>query len=145
MSIDFEGLISEVSRCCLGESECGECQKEGCFIGYCKKSLTTSLKQQNEFIDEGMSKLPYNDTKIYDDETMIDVIGYLLNQCKNCNLYHDEECIINIVRSALEIVLLGDVQEYKGSALVYLSDIKAINEELANKIFQAFQRRKKAS
>lgn len=145
MNINFENLITEVSKCCLGEEECGTCQKEACLIGYCKKSLTTSLKQQSEFIEGGMKSFPYNDTKLYDDEMATDAIGFLLNQCKNCNLYHDEECIINIVRSALEIILLGDIQEYKGSALFYLSDIKNVNEEVASKIHEAFQRKKKNS
>jgi hypothetical protein len=144
MGIDFEGLIREISKSCLGEDQCGECKKEDCLVGYCKKSLTTALKQQDHFIDQGMSFMPYGDTKLYDEEHAIDSIGYLLNQCKGCNLYHDEDCIINIVRSALEIILLGDVQDYKGSSLLYLNDIKNVNEQKAKKIYEAFQRSKKA-
>lgn len=143
-TINFEGLMKEISKCCLGEEQCGSCQREDCLIGYCKKGLISSLKEQSEFIDDGMEGIPYNDTKMYDDEVMVEAIGFLLNQCKNCNLYHDEECIINIVRSALEIILLGDSQEYKGSTLFYLGDIKNVNAEMADKIFQAFQRRKDA-
>ncbi|ADL08803.1 conserved hypothetical protein [Thermosediminibacter oceani DSM 16646] len=142
MGVDIEGLINEVSKCCLGESVCGKCDRENCLIGYCKKMLTTSLKQRSEFIDGGIDNLPYYDTKIYDDVVITDAIGYLLNQCRNCNLYHDENCIINIVRSALEIILLGDAQEYKGSVLIYLNDIKKVNEKVADKIFEAFNRRK---
>lgn len=138
-TIDFEGLISEVGKCCLGESACVVCQKEDCFIGYCKRVLTTSLKQSSDFIEGGMQELPYNDTKIYDNEPIIEAIGFLLNQCRNCNLYHDEECIINIVRSALEIILLGENQEYKGSTLLYLNDIKTVKSEMAGRIFAAFQ------
>ncbi|AKL94193.1 hypothetical protein CACET_c06830 [Clostridium aceticum] len=145
ITINFEHLIKEVTKCCLGEEQCSSCEKDTCLIGYCKKSLTTSLKQHNEFIDGGMEEIPYNDTKIYDDEMIVDTIGFLLNQCKNCNLYHDEECIINIVRSALEIILLGEAQDYKGSTLFYLGDIKNVNEEIADKIFQAFQCKKSAS
>ncbi|AOY76123.1 hypothetical protein [Clostridium formicaceticum] len=145
MDINFESLVKEIAKCCLGEEQCGTCEKESCLIGYCKRSLTTSLKQQSEFIDGGMEEIPYNDTKIYDDEMIVETIGFLLNQCKNCNLYHDEECIINIVRSALEIILLGEAQDYKGSTLFYLGDIKAVNEGVADRIFQAFQSKKNAS
>lgn len=88
--------------------------------------------------------MPYYDTKFYDDADITDVIGYLLNQCRNCNLYHDENCIINIIRSALEIILLGDAQEYKGSVFVYLNDIKKVNEKVAEKIYEAYYRRKNA-
>ncbi|MCG0276692.1 MAG: hypothetical protein L5655_11175 [Thermosediminibacteraceae bacterium] len=91
-----------------------------------------------------MDNLPYYDTKFYDDADITDVIGYLLNQCRNCNLYHDENCIINIIRSALEIILLGDAQEYKGSVFVYLNDIKKVNEKVAEKIYEAYYRRKNA-
>lgn len=142
MLVNIDGLINEVSKCCLGERECGKCDTENCLIGYCKKILTLSLKQKNEFIDGGIDNLPYYDTKYYDEVYITDAIGYLLNQCRNCNLYHDESCIINIIRSALEIILLGEAEEYKGSVFVYLNDIREVNEEAADKIFEAFHRRK---
>ena len=86
--------------------------------------------------------MPYYDTRFYDEVDVVDTIGYLLNQCRNCNLYHDEACIINIIRSALEIILLGQAQEYKGSVLIYLNDIRKVNESVAEKIFEAFNLRK---
>jgi len=140
--INSEILISEIGKCCLGKEVCRECKKEDCLVGYCKKSLMTFLKQNNEFIDGGMKEIPYGDTKMYDNELIVQAIGSLLNQCRNCNVYHDEECIINIVRSALEIIVLGEFQEYKGSTLLYLNDIKNVNSEMADKILQAFQSQK---
>lgn len=142
MAVDVEGLINEVSKCCLGEIVCGKCDWDNCLIAYCKKILTTSLKEKTEFIDGGIENLPYYDTKIYDEVEVASAVGYLLNQCRNCNLYHDENCIINIIRSALEIILLGEPQEYKGSVFVYLNDIKKVNEKIADKIFEAYHRRK---
>lgn len=141
-SINFDGLIKEVGRCCLTENECSTCHSEKCLIGYSKKTLITSLKKQDEFIEDGCLKIPYEDTKLYDDVVVSDVMGFLLNQCKNCNLYHDEDCIINIIRSSLEIILLGESQEYKGSTFVYFNDIKNINEDAAKKIYSAFNERK---
>jgi len=140
MTVDIDSLINKVSKCCLGESQCGICDMENCLIGYCKKVLTTSLKKNTEYIDGGVDNIPYFDTKIYDEVDVTDAIGYLLNQCRNCNLYHDEACIINIIRCALEIILLGEAQEYKGSVLIYLNDIKKVNEKAANNIFQAFHK-----
>lgn len=117
--------------------------REKCLIGYCKSGLLTVLKQKDRFIDDGADNIPYWDVKIYDNqEDMIEAIGFLLNQCRNCNLYHDEDCIINIVRECLEIILFGDSQEFKGSTFVYLNHIKSINSELADKIFEAYNRRK---
>lgn len=140
MKIDYDGLITAVSRCCLGTDECGTCAKEDCYVGYCKKNLVTALKEQDAFIADGISQLPYGDTKLYDDETVSDAIGYLLNQCKNCNLYHDEDCVINLIRSALEITLLGDSREYAGSALMYISDMKQFNESAAARVLESYQK-----
>ncbi len=141
-SINFDGLIREVGKCCLTEDECTKCDNEECLIGYSKKVLVSSLKKQDAFIDNGCEKIPYHDTKIYDDHVVTDTMGFLLNQCKNCNLYHDEDCIINIIRNSLEVILMGEAQEYKGSTFVYFNDIKNINKEVAQKIYTAFNERK---
>ncbi|SES70722.1 hypothetical protein [Anaerobranca gottschalkii] len=139
---DYEGIIKTVSECCLTEDYCGGCKSDSCLIGYAKNCLTTSIKENKEFIDGGMDNLPLQDMKVYDEDTMVDSLAFLLHQCRNCNLYHDEDCIINVIRSAYEVVLLGDPQEYRGSTFMYLSDIKNINSEVADKVFAAFQRKK---
>lgn len=138
---DPEKLAAELELCCLKDN-CGKCMKEQCLIGYCKKNLQTAVKQGTDYIDGGVEGIPYRDTKVYDNAPVIHTLGYLLNMCRNCNAYHDEDCIINVLRSALEVIVLGDHQEYKGSVLMYLADIKKINGATADKIFQAFQSRK---
>lgn len=138
-TINYEKLISQVGKCCLTEDSCGPCEKENCLIGYCKQSLLTCLKQKEEFLDAGMEKIPYDDIKVYDNDRIIQSLAFLLHQCRNCNVYHDEECIINIIRSTFEIILLGEVQEYKGSTLMYLNDIKSVNPAEAEKVLTAFQ------
>lgn len=140
--MQIDSLISEIGKCCLEEEFCHECKQDKCLIGFCKKSLTTVLKQKDEFISDGMQDIPYSDTKVYDTDTVINAIGFLLNQCRNCNVYHDEECIINIIRSSLEIILLGDVQTYKGSTLMYLGDIQKVNPAAAGKILHIIQQGK---
>ncbi|MBU5436510.1 hypothetical protein KQI42_00740 [Tissierella sp. MSJ-40] len=137
--IDFNGLIKEVGKCCLTEKNCGTCYKEECFIGYCEQCLITCLKNQDEFIDEGIDNIPYEDTKIFDEELIISAIAFALKQCKNCQLYHDEECIINIVRSALEVALIGEHLDYKGSNFIYFSDLQAKNKDIAQKVYDTFK------
>jgi len=141
IQLQVDALITEIGNCCLGEEFCLQCKQEDCLIGFCKKSLLTVLKQKDDFITNGMQALPYNDTKLYDTDTVVNAIGFLLNQCRNCNVYHDEDCIINIIRSSLEIILLGEVQEYRGSTLLYLNDIQKVNAEMADKILHSVQRR----
>ncbi|GBG56086.1 hypothetical protein SPFL3102_00582 [Sporomusaceae bacterium FL31] len=141
VGVHVDGLIAEIGNCCLSDL-CSECKQEQCLIGYCKKSLTATLKQNSEFIDGGMTCIPLNDTKIYENDAVVGAIGFLLNQCRNCNVYHDDECIINIVRSSLEVILFGEFYEYKGSTLMYLNDIKSRNSELAGSIFASFSAKK---
>lgn len=138
--IDYEGLIREIEKCCL---QCDECEHDGCLIGYCKKNLMTALKNNDDFIPNGWTGLPYGDVKVYQEQSIIDFVGFLLNQCRNCHVYHDEDCIVNIVRSALEVILVGEPQEYGGSNVKYLSELQNVNPELAAKVLKAFQDKKK--
>lgn len=140
--MQVDALVAEIGNCCLQEDFCVQCKGEKCLIGFCKKSLLTVLKKQDEFITDGVQEIPYDDTKVYDTGTVVSAIGFLLNQCRNCNVYHDEDCIINIIRSSLEIILLGEAQEYKGSTLLYLNDVKKFNPEMADIILHSVQQRK---
>lgn len=138
-TFEYDGLIRNIGQCCLTEEQCGTCEKEHCLIGYCKECILTCLKNRDNFITGGMTNLPVEDTKIYDTDKVAHGIGYLLNQCRNCNLYHDEECLLNVIRSSLEIILFGEVIEYMGSTLLYLNDIKDKNPEIAQKVGEAFK------
>ncbi|QNO13954.1 hypothetical protein HYG86_03800 [Alkalicella caledoniensis] len=138
-NINYEGLISKIGDCCLTPSNCGSCKKGNCLIGYCRQSLTSCLRQQDDFLDGGLDQIPNNDMKVYDDDTVVSSLAYLLKQCRNCNLYHDEDCIINIVRSTYEIILFGEALDYKGSTLMYLNDMKSIDPSMADRVMIAFQ------
>ncbi|CDI49982.1 hypothetical protein [Clostridium tetani] len=137
-NIDYNSLISTIGRCCLTEEVCGSCSHEKCLIGYCNKNLLTCIKSDDEFVDGEIDNLPILDTKIFDKDLVTDAIGFTLNECKNCNAYHDEDCIINLVRSACEIILIGDNLDYNGSTLLYLNHIKSIDEGLSKKIHNSY-------
>jgi len=72
-------------------------------------------------------------TKLYDEEDPINAIAFILNECKNCQPYHDDQCVINIIRSCMEIALLGYYLEYKGSTFIYFADLNDKNKEIAKK------------
>jgi hypothetical protein len=137
--IDFNGLIREVGKCCLTEEYCGTCCKEECFIGYCQQCLVTCLKNQDEFIDNGVENIPFEDTKIFDEESIISAIAFVLKQCKSCQLYHDDDCIINILRSSLEVALIGEHLDYNGSNFLYLSDLQSKNKDIAQRVYDTFK------
>lgn len=104
-----------------------------------KKNLLTCLKTSEQFIDGEIDNIPLFDTKVFDESSITETIGLILNQCKNCNAYHDEECIINMLRSACEVILFGNPMDYNGSVLLYLDDVKQHNVEVAAKIFEAYK------
>ncbi|MGN9165366.1 hypothetical protein ACTNDY_08860 [Tissierellaceae bacterium HCP3S3_D8] len=136
--LDFNGLIKKVGDCCLTEENCGTCCKEECFIGYCEQCLVTCLKNQDEFIDNGVDNIPYADTKVFEEEFIISAIAFVLKQCKNCQMYHDDDCIINIVRSALEVSLIGEYLEYRGNNFMYFSDLQTKDKDIAKKVYDTF-------
>lgn len=138
-NINFNALIEKTGKCCLTKEACGSCKKEECLVGYCEQSLLSAFKAQDEFIDDGMDYIPYEDTKIYDEEKFIEAIAFTLNQCKNCQLYHDDDCIINIIRSSLEVGLLGDYIDYKGSTLMYFTDLGNKDKEISARVYSAFK------
>lgn len=143
--LDFNSLITSVGNCCLTENNCCTCSKENCLVGYCKKNLLTCLKTSEQFIEGEIDNIPLFDTKIFDEKSIIETVGLILNQCKNCNAYHDEECIINMLRSACEVILFGNPKEYNGSVLLYLDDVKGDNEEISTRIYDAFINSKASS
>lgn len=144
--IDFNSLITSVGTCCLGKENCGgKCDTSNCIIEYCKKNLLTCLKNDEQFLENEIENIPLFDTKVFDESSIIDTVGFILNQCKNCNAYHDEDCIINILRSACEVILFGNPKDYNGSVLLYLNDIKSDNSKIADKIHESYLSHKNIS
>ena len=142
--IKFNVLISDLWNCCLTENICNKCKKKDCLIGYCKESLKECVMQDVTYVKEGMQNFPSSDLKLYDNHNLIDGISQILKQCRSCKEDHYDNCIINILRSAYEIILFGEPQDYNGSVLVYLDKIKAINLELSSKIFDTYINLKKS-
>ncbi len=136
--LNFNDLITNLGRCCLTKGVCGECSKEKCLIGYSKESVTNCIKNNVTYVMNGSANIPINDTKLYDAEGLIIAIADTLKQCKGCKENHYDNCIINVLRSCYEVGLFGEIQDYKGSALVYLNMIKDINPDLAVKVFEAY-------
>lgn len=140
--IDFDELINKLSKCCFGTNVCGYCKNEKCLIGYCKTSITSCIKTDNEFVENGVEKIPFSDSKIYDDSSLTDCLAAVLNQCSNCSLYHDDDCIVNVIRSVLEVALIGESLKYTGSVLVYLEDLKQKDRDLYEKVFSMYKEKR---
>ena len=140
--INFNVLIDSLSNCCLGKSICGKCENEKCLIGYCKKVIVISLKENKTVIEEKLNQIPFSDFKIFDQVATKEAIGTILVQCKNCDLKHDEDCVINLLRSSCEVIIFGNFQEYNGNSINYIKSISKINKIIATQIYDMFLKHK---
>lgn len=135
-ALNYNNLIKNLSNCCLTVSNCGSCKQSNCLIGYSKKCVTNCLKDKVTYVMDGQVNIPYVDGKIYDKHDLIDATADVLKQCKNCDKEHFDNCLINILRNCYEILLLGEIQEYKGSTLLYLNDVKKLDENIAEELLK---------
>ncbi|MEG0295212.1 MAG: hypothetical protein RR620_00755 [Clostridium sp.] len=134
--INFNNLIGKVGTCCLTEDVCGTCKKSDCLIGYSKECVSGCLRNKVAYVMDGQERIPLADGKIYEKEDLVDAISDTLIQCKSCKEEHFDNCIINVLRNCYEVLLFGDIKEFKGSTFLYLTQVKENNEALATEIFQ---------
>ena len=136
--VNFSKVVDNLCACCLSEDVCGECESSKCLISYGKDCLKHCMINKATGVLDGHKNIPLLDTKLYDQETVIDGIVDILKTCKSCREDHFENCMINIIRNCYEIILTGQEQEYKGSVLLYINSLKDINVDLSNKVFEKF-------
>lgn len=136
--VNYEMLLKDIETNCMTEDTCGVCQREGCLIGYTKKCITDSLKNNVTYIENGVANIPH-DMRAFDRDHAIEAIAHILRQCKSCEENHFEDCLINVIRSCYEIITLGEAQEYKGSIFMYLSQIKEDFPDVEAALLREFQ------
>jgi len=66
----------------------------------------------------------------------------VLLQCQECRDNHEEECVINVTRSALEVALLGESLNYEGSVLLYLMQVGRLNPAISKELLQLYEKNK---
>ena len=136
--VNFSRVVDKLCACCLSEDVCGECESSKCLISYGRDCLKYCMINKATGVLDGHKNIPLLDTKLYDQEAVIDGIVDILKTCKSCREDHFENCIINIIRNCYEIILTGQEKEYEGSVLLYLNSLKEIDDDLANKVFEKF-------
>lgn len=135
--MNFVKVYKNTDKCC---QECNDCQTNECLIGFCKQLISEAMEKDEFYVNNGVDCIPTHDLKAYDKQDILEAVGEILKQCKNCKLYHDEDCLINVSRSALEYILTGQTFEYEGSAFVYLNDIRQSDQELGESLAQIYMK-----
>ncbi len=140
--VNLERIRSAVDRCCKTEAECKKCEKVGCLIGYCQLTLDYSIQKRSFRIPGGSRHIPRRDFKAYYQSDLLLALAEVLLQCQGCRDNHEEECVINVTRSALELALLGESLNYEGSALLYLMQVNRLNPDIGKELMQLYEKNK---
>lgn len=140
--IDFSNISRKIEQCCRTTEECGRCNKSKCLIGF-SKAVNKFVQMKNIYnIENGAQMIPRIDLKVYDEDALKEALLEILMQCQNCRDNHDEDCVVNLVRSALELALIGEAIEYKGNVLTYIMDLSKINQDKGREIMELYKKRK---
>ncbi|MGI9861541.1 hypothetical protein SDD30_09185 [Moorella naiadis] len=141
-NIDLNRMQEFIDRCCKTESECSQCNRTQCLIGFAQTAIAYARKKNTSRIPRGHELVPQDDLRAYYQDDLTNALVEVLLQCQNCRDNHEEECVINVTRRALELALLGDNFEYEGSVFTYLMQLTRHNQEIGNKLLRVYQDRK---
>lgn len=131
--IDMSKILTKLEGFC---KECdynntADCKEAHCLIGYGKKVTRFALKQGVLEIPGAHQLIPKKDFKHYYQEAVAGALAETCTQCRECRENHSADCVISLVRNALESAVLQEQLEYPGSVFMYLAQVKEQNPELA--------------
>lgn len=136
--VNYDKMVTDLSKCCLKKDNCGECNKAECIVGYAQNCIVKCMKESVTFVENGSDNIPFMDFKVYNEEEFESGIAHILKMCRSCQENHYENCIINIIRNCYEIGLFGETQKYEGSNLRYLNMIHEQFPQKAERVIQEF-------
>ncbi|NHM27204.1 hypothetical protein G7K71_09440 [Desulfofundulus sp. TPOSR] len=140
--IDLTALEAQLDKICQGCDlyNSAGCKESQCLVGFARKVL--SFAAQKKLLDiPGASKLlPTQDFKPYYPEQVAGAIAETCRQCRQCRDNHSPDCVIALVRSALESALLQETIDYPGSVFLYLARIKEQHSQLAALLARELQK-----
>ena len=119
--INLIEIFKDLGTICKTPSVCGSCAEKKCLIGYARNCTSECRKAKRTGVHKGFEHIPpYEIRGGYDEYDVLHAISHLLVQCRGCKEEHYNNCLINVVRSCLEVIEFGDCQEYKGNVIDYL-------------------------
>jgi hypothetical protein len=139
--VDFTNLKRQVGSCCLQSEGCLRCDDGNCCINNAKRTIALFEQKRLRVIANGMETIPSFDTKVYHNIQVVDAVAESLLLCKQCKENHEKDCVINVIRASLERVLFGDnIEDYKGTILQHIMELRMANEEMADSIMNAYNK-----
>lgn len=117
-----------------------DCKESSCLVGFSKKVLNFASQKGMLDIPGAAGLIPASDFKPYYPETVAPVLAETCRQCKECRDNHSPDCVVALVRTAIEHTVLPEAIPYPGSVFMYLAAIKAQDGNLAALLAGALKR-----
>ena len=137
--LNVVGIKEALAVCCKGESECSSCQGKACLIGFAKLVADYANAKKTLAIPNGIKMVPVSDFKNYESDDVARALAIINVECKSCMDNHDDNCVINIIRSSLEVSLFGQYIDFAGNPLNYLVQLVNLSAENGNKVMLAYR------
>lgn len=128
-----ESSLNEACKECK-DNLTDRCVKTKCNVGFALNAIKGAKANGPIRIQDGRKMLPKEDMKFYEENNISKGIAGVCRLCKECKEYHSEDCIISLLRRALEHTQLQEEEEYQGNVLMYLLNISKQNPTFADKI-----------
>jgi hypothetical protein len=117
-----------------------ECEKKNCNIGFSLEMIEDMKENKKNFLKDGTSLIPYQDTKYYDKKQIASTIASICKLCKECNENHRESCVISIARKSIETTVLRNMEVYPGNFLSYIINIRKQDPYFSDLIMEEYQK-----
>lgn len=133
--INLIEIFKDLAKICKTPQVCGSCAERDCLIGYSRNVTADCRIAKTTYVPDGYKNIPPSDIRGgYDEYNVLHAIAHLLYQCRGCMSDHCENCLINVVRSALEVIEFGEEQAYEGDPISYMFKIAGIDADKADVI-----------
>lgn len=133
-------IFTDLGNICQTEAVCQKCAGRGCLVGYSKDCAAKCRISETTYVADGFDEIPPADIRGgYDEYDVLHAISHLLLQCRSCKADHFENCIINIVRSCMEVIEFGEEQIYEGDPLSYMMKIRELDSQKADIIAEEYR------
>ena len=134
-NINVDDIKKAVENCCRA---CTTCQGKNCQVGFAKiMSCYAGLKQRLS-IPQGINMVPSGDNKVYNIDRVANALAVINYECRNCMDNHEDNCVVNIARSAMEVTLFGEHVEFCGNSQEYMQKLSQLNAGYGAKVTQSY-------
>ena len=133
-------IFVDLGKICQTEAVCQKCAERGCLVGYSKDCAAKCRVKGQTYVENGFAEIPPCDIRGgYDEYNVLHAIAHRLLQCRGCKQEHYKDCLINVVRSCLEVIEFGEEQEYEGDPLSYMVKVRGLNPQKADIIAEEYK------